>query len=550
VLSKKNKLTLAGALLIFSATVQAQGERNGREQISITSSFKPSIIKTDKIEFMPSLPHPDTGKRNYSYEVPQQIFTTPHASFLLKPLAYVPEQHANASDALRARLGYGVLQSPVASVAFSKTLGPSGSDRLILLADHSSFKGSLPDQVYSNSALQSRYTLHHSSTQITHVDFSFAYDAYRTYGFNRNEFRIVQDELKRRMSTIQAGLRHEVVLGQRGQLRLSPGILFRRSELWEKATESHLRFQVPASLVVDPSIRLSSDFDIQLSSLKHPLKKSTSGLLAQLPFHVHYAVGNIALKGGLINAVANQKYTVVPDFSFSYDFGQGGVKFIAGITNRFALNDLGSLFEVNPFLLVPDSIGSFRQTNFSVGFDWLSTKGFHVQMKLGLAQFRNVVLFNNQAPQGKDFIVLYESLLKAYQLGMQLDYAINDKLSMRAELDAYSFYDQQRYEFAFGMLPVQLNASLRWSPFPALRLAMGLNTWNGALFEKTDGTYARTAGGIDLGMDVEYQLNKKWSFWVDLNNIANSRYQRWNQYTCLGFNAIGGIRFSLVGNKK
>jgi len=42
---------------------------------------------------------------------------------------------------------------------------------------------------------------------------------------------------------------------------------------------------------------------------------------------------------------------------------------------------------------------------------------------------------------------------------------------------------------------------------------------------------------------VDYNLNKKWTLWIDLNNIANTKYQRWNGYTSFGFNFLLGIKF-------
>lgn len=546
---KNNPCAISLLLLLFSSA-EAQVDRAQREQISITSSFKPSIIKTDKIEFMPSLPNLDTGRRNYSYAVSRLQFTTPNSSFLLKPLAYTPEKLNQYKEGFTAKVGYGLLSSPVASVAYNRPIGVEKQDRLILMANHSSFTGKIDDQVYSNSSLISSYTINHSSTRITHLDVLYDYDTYRTYGFDRNLYRLAQDDLRRRMSTIRTRVQQDWVTGGQGQLHFSPSFTFRHSSLWKKANESHFDVRLPATVTINPAITASSEIDIRVSSLRNLLKGgSTTGTLAQLPFQIQYARENIHVKGGVINAISNRKYVLAPEFSFSYDFGQGGVKFLAAISNRFSLNDLYSLFEINPFILVPDSLHSFRQTNYAIGFDWLSTKGIHLQMKLGIAQFRNMALFTNASPIGKDFEVIAEPLLKAYQLGLILDYSVSDKLDLHAALEAYSFYSQQQYEFAFGILPVQLNGALRWTPLSALRISLDLTTWNGAMARKTDGAFARNGGGVDLGLDVEYQLNKNWSFWVDLNNIANARYQRWNQYTCLGFNALTGVRFSLDGNR-
>jgi outer membrane receptor protein involved in Fe transport len=53
----------------------------------------------------------------------------------------------------------------------------------------------------------------------------------------------------------------------------------------------------------------------------------------------------------------------------------------------------------------------------------------------------------------------------------------------------------------------------------------------------------------DINVGVDYKLNKKWAIWLDLNNIANAQYQRWNQYDSYGFNLVGGIRYSFLNKK-
>jgi outer membrane receptor protein involved in Fe transport len=56
----------------------------------------------------------------------------------------------------------------------------------------------------------------------------------------------------------------------------------------------------------------------------------------------------------------------------------------------------------------------------------------------------------------------------------------------------------------------------------------------------------RVKDAADLSLSVDYKLNKKWALWVDLNNIANVRYQRWNKYESFGFNFLAGIKFNFI----
>jgi outer membrane receptor protein involved in Fe transport len=49
------------------------------------------------------------------------------------------------------------------------------------------------------------------------------------------------------------------------------------------------------------------------------------------------------------------------------------------------------------------------------------------------------------------------------------------------------------------------------------------------------------SGAADLSAGVEFEINKNFSAWLDVNNIFNNKYQRWNNYQVLGLNVLGGV---------
>jgi hypothetical protein len=48
---------------------------------------------------------------------------------------------------------------------------------------------------------------------------------------------------------------------------------------------------------------------------------------------------------------------------------------------------------------------------------------------------------------------------------------------------------------------------------------------------------------LDLNAGLEFDVHKKVKLWLQLNNIVNQDYQRWNQYRVFGFQALGGAIF-------
>ena len=50
-------------------------------------------------------------------------------------------------------------------------------------------------------------------------------------------------------------------------------------------------------------------------------------------------------------------------------------------------------------------------------------------------------------------------------------------------------------------------------------------------------------GIVDINLGAEYRYSKMLSFFVNFNNIANTRYYRWEKYPSQRFNLMAGLTF-------
>ena len=48
----------------------------------------------------------------------------------------------------------------------------------------------------------------------------------------------------------------------------------------------------------------------------------------------------------------------------------------------------------------------------------------------------------------------------------------------------------------------------------------------------------------DLNLGTEFTVMPKLNLWLQMNNLLNTSYQRWNQYSVLGFTILGGVVYS------
>jgi len=137
--------------------------------------------------------------------------------------------------------------------------------------------------------------------------------------------------------------------------------------------------------------------------------------------------------------------------------------------------------------------------------------------------------------------------LTAIHLAGEVNYTFTPEMEFRSTINVYAFDAQLSHIEPYGLLPMELKFGFFWKPLKGLTTRVNADLWRGALYRTPVTKRLKDAADINLGVD--YKLNKKWALWVDLNNIANIQYQRWNQYDAFGFNFIAGLRYSFTKAK-
>ena len=127
-----------------------------------------------------------------------------------------------------------------------------------------------------------------------------------------------------------------------------------------------------------------------------------------------------------------------------------------------------------------------------------------------------------------------------------MSYTQAEQFTATVGLTLRNFKTKQEYR-AWGMLPLELNADLRWEILKDLWLKAGLWAFDGASYRGLDQNVRTGSGGVDLNAGLEFRITRQLNLWLQMNNIFNNKYQRWNQYPVYGFNILGGVIFSFGG---
>ena len=454
----------------------------------------------------------------------------------------------NEGAASYLKLGYGSFASPLASLSWSDR-----KDRLFYATnfDHYSAKGQLQDQQVSFTSLSGSLKDKFNENQSIQYDIGFERQSYRLFGFDHNLFSLTDPaELRQDFNVFHLATTYQQVAGNEGQTSFSPHIAFDYLIASRKTNEFSIGFQLPFSLSLSESLLLKSQLELSASFLEDTVFGRRNNMLLNLPVSIEGKKEKWQWRGGFNALYGNEKLTLLPDLNILYALNDKGLRLKAGIRNETGLNSLKRLFRINPYLIAPDSLSVYRRSDFFVGIDWLNPKGLQFNLSVGATEFSGLPLFINTGFTERQFKMLSENKLSALHLIAGLEYVFDERLKIKTELQSLHFTRQQRYQEPFGLLPFELTSSFSWKPIPPLTLRMNAYFWRGGMAlpvsnGNTGGGFPafRVNDGADLGGGVDYKLNKKWALWLDLNNIANVRYQRWNRYEAFGFNFIGGFRY-------
>ncbi|MFM2358411.1 MAG: hypothetical protein RLY16_404, partial [Bacteroidota bacterium] len=170
-------------------------------------------------------------------------------------------------------------------------------------------------------------------------------------------------------------------------------------------------------------------------------------------------------------------------------------------------------------------------------------KHFNFNAKAGFVSYTNLPLFINDtsSSDGKTFLVVNETKINNLRLHADASFISQDKFTVNAGATLNIYNGLKINERAWGTIPMEITASMRWWAFKQLLLKSDFKMFAGSPVLLKNNQDKNLAGGIDLSAGLEYRINNRFSAWLDLNNVFNNKYQRWNQYEVYGLHVLGGV---------
>lgn len=317
-----------------------------------------------------------------------------------------------------------------------------------------------------------------------------------------------------------------------------------------KETEIDLEFSSAYELDEDSKINLRGDFFF-IKRTDTDIEKKGRSLFVVSPSYAFAPIDDLNLSIGLIAAVENdtidsKSVHVYPDIKASYPISPS-VEAIASLSGGMEKVSLQSLSYENLWLAPNIPIFHTNKTfDFNVGLKAKLGNKVTAHSGLAIANLKYWYYFvNTDADQAK-FTTEYDrgSGTKRANLYASVSYVQSEiaKFMLRADLYRYA---TSRIEEPWHRPTYRVTANAFYDLYHKFLFNLDIIA-QGGMKAQTPVTHevVKLDAAFDLNFKTEYLFSESFSAFVQLNNIASSKYPVYLNYPVRGFQVMGGITWS------
>lgn len=525
--------------------VKALGDTSSPRIVTITSAFKPSLKNAAKINFTAASTYVDSSRTTVTYAVPAQNLFFSYQPVPIKPLALPVDTGFHWQNDHSIRAGLGNFNTFLLAGSFS--FGDGIKSNTIVNADYLSNKGDLFAQQYAKLGLSVLSVFNTNNNNEWTTKATYKNTTRYFYGFEPSSLSFKKEDLLQRFNEagIEVGLRNKKA--NAFNISYSPKLSLKYFADNRQGKEYNAILDAPLRKSFANKFAIELGIVADIASTSIPFIPSTLKITNNLFYvspSVQFQSSVFKLNAGLRPSWDNGKYETLPNITAEAKVGETGLLVEAGWVGYFQKNGYRSLTDINPWIAQPTNL-----LNTKIGEQYAGIRGAagnHITYRgrLSFMRMNNQPLFPNQAGDGKAFNVFFEPELDVLQIHGEIGYTLQEKLSVLGGLTYRQFTSLQTAEKAWGLLPLEITGALRWKMFKDLQLKADVFLWDGSHYRSRSLTTLKLDPAADINIGAEFSVMPKLNLWVQLNNVLNNKYRRWNQYEVLGLNVLGGVVYS------
>ena len=537
----KNLFLLLFPALFCTGGIFAQTRINAGDNVDIERQFNARLADAERMRLNPTLPQPDSIRGKIAYSLSNKALNVLYLPPKVTPRSLKNEPRDTVYGGY-LRLGGGVPQALLLEGGYdvlkNKNLNAGFNLRHYAINNSKNVE----NQQSASSDFGAHATVHTDLGFSVGGNLNYSQDIVHFYGYNERGDTaapsFAASDVRQRFSLLSG--QAQVFNNQKtvGNIDYTASLDFYRLEDLFAARESGLNLVIDGKKWYKESNALGIRLQADLSAYRDTGKQTLNNFFLAPTYSFHGK--NYRATIGANVAAQGSEFFIYPLLEGSFNVAENFLTAFAGIEGGLQKNNFRSLTTYNPFLDSRQQLRNSMFTHYYGGIkgDYL---GINYRAQVGYKNVDNLALFlanNDSVPR---FEVLYDSA-GIFTLSLELSTKILEGLEINGRFSQHIF-NLQTQEKPWHLPTLSVNAGLSYKGLvKGLTLRGEVFFQNALPVKASDGTPDNLNTLLDLNASADYHFSKNLGAFVQINNMLNNRYQRWQYYPMIGLNAVAGIR--------
>lgn len=528
---------------VFDSNAQIKDTLDRIEKVEVVTKYEPVLSNARKLDVYPEIEEPEQFPPIYNYDLPLFRYAIEP---MFKPSD--PSKLKNKTDQHTlnniTKIGLGNYWTPLVDAHLHN--GSSEKYSYGAQFRHLSSRGTPENADFSDNYL-GLYGTQFQRKYRLNGKLNYERNRFNYYGYNQDSFSFSADTLKQVFNQVHALVELDnYPLTKKIGNKAGLNFYHFGNANW---LDFNLAFQDELSMKLRKSeFRLNASYRFNQTTMDRAnYIRNFIGINPTYQFEIKKFELDAGFRFTLFLDSAEQNSFINPYVQIVYPLVKNRMNAFMGLDGGLQANTLQSLSMQNQFINgQPELRNSFTKYKVYGGVKGNLYGKFDYVLSFDQGVIENLPMFLADTNDITRFLLVYD-----------------DRASVFTFHSAFAFRPSSSIEsgFAFNYYTYNLSSESQAWHLPDFDLSLNVLARLGEkvkIHSKVFVLGSRSAGFlerpsatsdlpvfIDFNAGADYQYNKKMAFFVNVNNITASRYQRWVNYPVLGINALAGLTITL-----
>jgi hypothetical protein len=537
-----NKLRYITIIIIaFTGTVNQLLAQNtvGDESVDVVSGYNPVLADAIKENFTASLPDNTTTPEPQEYDIPIDFYQIPYQPVKVKPIR-LPDAKPSELENVYVKAGFGTQLTPLAEVYLNSDRNKKYNYGLF--AKYISSNGKLENQNYNDLRVGGSTKFYFDDKYALPITAYYSRNTLYYYGYNEDSISLEAKDVRQVFNNYGASVGFHNIGDNPLNMDFGLKAGFDGIADINKYKEMHPYLTGWGEKKLENNSIAGAEVSYEYFSYAGATEFVNS-LVGVKPYY-KMITDQWSLNAG-INTIADRASNAyfLPDAQFSYDLVGDKFVFVAGVDGHLQVNSFANIVKENPFVKDTLVFKNTPITEIHAGLRGSTNGNFSFAVKGYQKITQDMPFYVTDSVDNKRFDIVYSdaNLWGGY---LELSYFDADRFRVTGSVNVFSFAEIDKLDKPY------LRPTLEWTINGMYRfnqkLSMQADVFgvNKSFALLPTGSEAEIKGAVDMNVSAVYTYSKYFNIFVNVNNLASFKYQRYYNYPSYGIQALGGLSFT------